>query len=35
MDKSHSVELLIVEDSPQDLELALRAFEKAHLGSRS
>ena len=34
MDKSHSVELLIVEDSPQDLELALRAFEKAHFGNR-
>ena len=29
-----AVELLLVEDNPQDLELALRALRKAHLANR-
>ncbi|MGA2053235.1 MAG: response regulator [Opitutales bacterium] len=31
MNETNSVEILIVEDSPQDLELALRALKKANL----
>jgi len=31
MSDSHIVELLLVEDNPQDLELALRALQKANL----
>lgn len=31
MSESHIVEILLVEDSPQDLELALRALRKANL----
>jgi two-component system, response regulator len=31
MSESHIVEILIVEDTPQDLELALRALRKANL----
>jgi CheY-like chemotaxis protein len=31
---SHPVDILIVEDSAEDLELALRAFRKANLSSR-
>ena len=34
MSESHIVEVLLVEDSPQDLELALRAFKKANLTNR-
>jgi len=33
MNESTSVELLLVEDNPQDLELALRAFRKAGLAN--
>lgn len=31
MSENHMVEILIVEDTPQDLELALRALKKANL----
>jgi CheY-like chemotaxis protein len=34
MDQARPVEILIVEDNPDDLELTLRAFKKAHLGNR-
>ena len=34
MSETNIVEILIVEDSPQDLELALRALEKANLTNR-
>jgi CheY-like chemotaxis protein len=34
MNDNDLVELLIVEDSPQDLELALRALSRAHFGNR-
>ena len=33
MKESHVVELLLVEDNPQDLELSLRALEKAKLSN--
>jgi CheY-like chemotaxis protein len=34
MNEIHTVELLLVEDNPQDLELALRALRKANLSNR-
>jgi len=34
MSENHVVEILIVEDSPQDLELALRALKKANVSNR-
>ena len=34
MNESTAVELLLVEDNPQDLELALRSLRKAHLANR-
>lgn len=34
MNQTHSVELLLVEDSPQDLELMRRAFKKSNLTNR-
>jgi CheY-like chemotaxis protein len=34
MSNGHAVEILLVEDDPQDLELALRALKKANLGNR-
>ena len=34
MNSSRELELLLVEDNPQDLELALRAFKKAGLANR-
>lgn len=34
MTEANIVEVLLVEDSPQDLELALRAFKKANLTNR-
>jgi len=34
MNESKTVELLLVEDNPQDLEMALRAFRKANLSGR-
>jgi len=34
MNENHVVEILIVEDSPQDLELALRALKKAKVSNR-
>lgn len=34
MNQDDIVEILLVEDSPQDLELALRALQKAHLTNR-
>lgn len=34
MNETNLVELLLVEDNPQDLELALRAFRKANLANR-
>jgi CheY-like chemotaxis protein len=34
MNEPHAVELLLVEDNPQDLELALRALRKANLANR-
>jgi two-component system, response regulator len=34
MSEPHAVEILLVEDNPQDLELALRALKKANLGNR-
>jgi CheY-like chemotaxis protein len=33
MSETHAVEILIVEDTPQDLELALRALKKANLAN--
>lgn len=33
MTASHAVELLMVEDNPEDLELALRALRKAKIGN--
>ena len=34
MSSSNAVEILLVEDDPQDLELALRALKKANLANR-
>jgi len=34
MIESHAIELLLVEDNPQDLELTLRALRKANLKNR-
>jgi CheY-like chemotaxis protein len=34
MNHSHAIELLLVEDNPQDLELALRALRKANLTNK-
>ncbi len=34
MNSPHAVEILLVEDNPQDLELALRALRKANLTNR-
>ena len=34
MNETKSVEILLVEDNPQDLELALRALRKANLANR-
>ena len=34
MSQSGAVEILLVEDSPEDLELTLRSFQKAKLGNR-
>jgi CheY-like chemotaxis protein len=34
MNENHAVELLLVEDSPEDLEMALRALRKANLANR-
>jgi len=34
MNETHAVELLLVEDSAQDLELAMRALRKANLANR-
>lgn len=34
MNESHSVEILLVEDSPQDLELTQRALRKSNLANR-
>lgn len=34
MDEWNAVEILLVEDNPQDLELALRALRKANLANR-
>ncbi len=34
MSQTSSVEILLVEDSPQDVELTLRALTKAHLSNR-
>src|ERR1035437_3201646 len=34
MNESKAIELLLVEDNPQDLELALREFRKAKLSNR-
>jgi CheY-like chemotaxis protein len=34
MNDSQAIELLLVEDNPQDLELALRALRKSHLANR-
>jgi two-component system, response regulator len=34
MNETDTVELLLVEDNPQDLALALRAFKKANLANR-
>ncbi len=33
MNESHIVEILLVEDSPEDLELTCRALQKANLGN--
>ena len=33
MNESHEVEILLVEDNPQDLQLTLRALRKANLGN--
>ena len=34
MNESHAVEILLVEDNPQDLELTLRALQKAKISNR-
>ena len=34
MNENNAVELLLVEDNPQDLELTLRALQKAHIANR-
>lgn len=34
MNETNAIELLLVEDNPQDLELALRALRKANLSNR-
>ena len=34
MSESNAVEILLVEDNPEDLELALRALRKANLANR-
>jgi two-component system response regulator len=34
MNENNAVELLLVEDNPQDLELTLRALQKAHVANR-
>jgi two-component system, response regulator len=34
MTKAHTIELLLVEDNPEDLELALRALRKANFSNR-
>jgi two-component system response regulator len=34
MSEEHAVEILLVEDDPQDLELALRALKKANVSNR-
>jgi len=34
MSQTNAVEILLVEDTPQDLELALRALKKANLSNR-
>jgi two-component system response regulator len=34
MSDGHAVEILLVEDDPRDLELALRALKRANLGNR-
>jgi CheY-like chemotaxis protein len=34
MKESNAVEILLVEDNPEDLELAMRALRKAHLANR-
>jgi len=34
MNEPHAIELLLVEDNPQDLELSLRALRKANLANR-
>jgi two-component system, response regulator len=34
MSQDHAVEILLVEDDPQDVELALRALKKANLSNR-
>lgn len=34
MSRSHTVEILLVEDSPEDVELALRALQRANLTNR-
>ena len=34
MNAPNAVELLLIEDNPQDLELALRALRKANLANR-
>ncbi len=34
MNEANAIELLLVEDNPQDLELALRALRTANLGNR-
>ncbi|MEO8139604.1 MAG: response regulator [Gemmatimonadota bacterium] len=34
MTKANTIELLLVEDNPEDLELALRALRKAHFSNR-
>jgi len=34
MNETNAIELLLVEDNPQDLELALRALRKANLANR-
>lgn len=34
MNKPNAIEILVVEDNPQDLELTLRALRKAHISNR-
>ncbi len=34
MNENNAVEILLVEDNPQDLELTLRALQKAHIANR-